>query len=112
MNSMYRRMMTVMICLIALCMLMLGTGFAALSYRYHQGEVRETIQRNITYISNFANATVSEGATLNSDYFHSYLSSVALISDTTILLCQTDGTIVHATGKDLLKDILRKVKVP
>ena len=101
MNSMYRRMMTVMICLIALCMLLLGTGFAALSYRYHQSEVRKTIQRNITYISNFANATVSEGATLNSEYFHSYLSSVALISDTTILLCQTDGTIVHATGKDL-----------
>ena len=81
MNSMYRRMMTVMICLIALCMLMLGTGFAALSYRYHQGEVRQTIQRDITYISNYANAAVSEGATLYSESFRSYLSSVGLISD-------------------------------
>ena len=112
MNSMYRRMMTVMICLIALCMLLLGTGFAALSYRYHQGEVRQTIQRDITYISNYANAAVSEGATLNSESFRSYLSSVALISDTTILLCQTDGTIVHATGKDLAGRSITGLQIP
>ena len=112
MKSMYRRVMTVMICLIALCMLLLGTGFAALSYRYHQGEVRETIQRDITYISNYANAAVSEGATLYSESFRSYLSSVGLISDTTILLCQTDGTILYATGKDLAGRSIMGLQIP
>ena len=101
MNSMYRRMMTVMVCLIALCMVLLGTGFSILSYRYHQSEIQETIQRDITYISNYANAAVNEGMTLNSEYFRSYISSVALISNTTILLCQTDGSIVHAAGETL-----------
>ena len=112
MKSMYRRVMTVMICLIALCMLLLGTGFAALSYRYHQGEVRQTIQRDITYISNYANAAVSEGATLYSESFRSYLSSVGLISDTTILLCQTDGTILHASGKDLSGRSITGLQLP
>ena len=101
MKSMYRRMMAVMVSLIALCMVLLGTGFSILSYRYHQSEIQETIQRDITYISNYANAAVSEGMTLNSEYFRNYISSVALISNTTILLCQTDGSIVHAAGEDL-----------
>ena len=111
MNSMYRRMMTVMVSLIALCMVLLGTGFSILSYQYHQSEIQETIQRDITYISNYANAAVSEGMTLSSEYFRSYISSVALISNTTILLCQTDGSIVHAAG-ETLSELPAGAKIP
>lgn len=112
MSSMYRRMLTVMVSLIALCMVLLGVGFSILSYRYNQSEIQDTIQRDISYISTYANAAVSEGMTLNSEYFRSYISSVALISNTTILLCQTDGSIVHAAGEDLAGLPLSGVKVP
>ncbi len=112
MNSMYRRMMTVMVCLIALCMVLLGTGFSVLSYQYHQSEVQETIERDLTYISNYASAAVSEGTTLNSEYFRSYISSVAMISNTTILLCQADGRIVHASGRDLDEQSLQGARIP
>ena len=112
MRSMYKRQMTVMIALIALCMTMLGAGFLSLSYRYHQDEIRQTIQRDVTYISRYANSAVSGGMTLSSEQFRSYISSVALITNATVLLCQPDGQIVFAAGANLSTDALLGAYVP
>ncbi len=112
MRSMYKRQMTVMIALIALCMTMLGAGFLSLSYRYQQDEIRQTIQRDVTYISRYANSAVSGGMTLSSEQFRSYISSVALITNATVLLCQPDGKIVFAAGANLSTDALLGAYVP
>ena len=112
MRSMYKRQMTVMIALIALCMAMLGAGFLSLSYRYQQDEIRKTIQRDVTYISRYANSAVSGGMTLSSEQFRSYISSVALITNATVLLCQPDGQIVFAAGANLSTDALLGAYVP
>lgn len=112
MRSMYIRQMTAMIALIALCMTMLGVGFLSLSYRYHQDEIRQTIQRDVTYISRYANSAVSGGMTLSSEQFRSYISSVALITNATVLLCQPDGKIVFAAGANLSTDALLGAYVP
>lgn len=109
---MYKRQMTVMIALIALCMTMLGAGFLSLSYRYQQDEIRQTIQRDVTYISRYANSAVSGGMTLSSEQFRSYISSVALITNATVLLCQPDGKIVFAAGANLSTDALLGAYVP
>ena len=113
MKSMYRRQMTVMIGLIILCMTMLGVGFFSLSYHYRQKEIQDTIERDVTYISRYANAAISDGMPLFSEQFRSYLSSVAMISNATVLLCQPDGCIVYATGDNLAEGLtLRQSHVP
>lgn len=111
-GSMYSQIMVIMMCLIALCITMLGTGFLALSYGYHQSESQASVERNIDYISRYANSALSEGMTLSSERFHSYLSSVAMISHSTILLCQADGRIIYAVGENLPAGSLHGVYAP
>ena len=100
-TSMYTRQMLVMIGLIALCLTMLGAGFMALTYRYHQAESRENLEHNIETISRYANAAFSDGMTLSSNQLQSYIASVALISNSTILLCSPEGQILYAAGTNL-----------
>ncbi|MBR2489936.1 MAG: HAMP domain-containing histidine kinase [Ruminiclostridium sp.] len=101
---MYTRQLTLIICLIVFSMTLLGTSFLALSFRYQQNESQKAAERNISYISAYANSAISDGMTLSSQNFRSYLSSVAMISDSTILLCQPDGRILYATGSDLSEE--------
>ena len=103
-TSMYTRQLTLIICLIVFSMTLLGTSFLALSFRYQQNESQKAAERNISYISAYANSAISEGMTLSSQNFRSYLASVAMISDSTILLCQPDGRILYATGTNLSED--------
>lgn len=104
MKSMYGRQMAVIIGLISLCMAMLGAGFFSLSYQYHQNDIQKTIERNVTYISNYANATVTAGIALNAEHFQSYIKSVALITDATVILCRPDGRIIYAAGTNLSRE--------
>ena len=99
-TSMYNRQLTLIICLIVFSMTLLGTSFLALSFRYQQNESQKAAERNISYISAYANSAISDGMTLSSQNFRSYLSSVAMISNSTILLCQPDGRVLYATGAD------------
>ena len=103
-TSMYTRQLTLIICLIVFSMTLLGTSFLALSFRYQQNESQKAAERNISYISAYANSAISDGMTLSSQNFRSYLASVAMISDSTILLCQPDGRILYATGTNLSED--------
>lgn len=98
---MYKRQMTVMLGLIVLCMTLLGAGFFTLSYRYQQEQVRKAVERDVTYISRYTNSIVSDGTPLSSQHFHGYIASVAMITNTTVLLCQTDGSVVYASGENL-----------
>lgn len=100
-TSMYSRQLAVMIALIALCLSMLGAGFMALTYRYHQEESRETLERNLETISRYANAAFDDGLTLSTPHLRSYITSVAMISNSTILLCDAQGTILFAAGNSL-----------
>ena len=103
-TSMYTRQLAVMMSLIALCLSMLGAGFMALTYGYHQAESRETLERNIATISRYANSAFSEGMTLGSTQFRAYIASVAMISNSTILLCDPQGQILYAAGTNLPED--------
>lgn len=112
MKSMYNRQMTVMLGLILLCMALLGAGFFTLAYRYHQNEIKQTIQRDVTYISSYTNTAFSEGMNINSAHFRSYISSVAQITNATVLLCETNGEIVYAAGSNLTGNSLLGSYVP
>ena len=111
-TSMYARQMVVMMCLIVLCLSMLGVGFMALTYRYHQEESRETLERNVEIISRYANSAISEGTTLYGTQFRSYISSVAMLSNSMILLFDTRGQILFAAGPNLPGEALVGRSVP
>lgn len=112
MNSMYNRQLTSMIGLICLCLFLLGAGFFSLYYQYHIDELKKVIQNDITYISNYTSAVLRDGTDIHSKNFHNYLSSVALISDATVMLCEPDGKILFAAGSNFATQSLSDVYVP
>lgn len=112
MKSMYTRQLVTMLCLIALCIVMMGTGFFALSYRHNQQELQETIQRDLTYISRYASAALSGSQTLTSEDFQSYIASVSMITNASVLLCRPDGRIVYTAGTNFTDPIPERTAVP
>jgi len=95
---MYRRQLISTLGLISLCLLLLGAGFFSLYYQYQLNEMKKLITQDVEYISSYASLVLKDETDLDSDDFRRYLSSVALISNSSILLCETNGSVVHAAG--------------
>lgn len=100
-KSMYLRQVAVMLGLILLCMTLLGAGFFSLSYRYQLKEIQTTLDRNAGFISNYANAALTKGDSLSGEDFISYIGSAVLLTNTTVLVCDTSGQILCAAGSNL-----------
>ena len=115
-KSMYLRQVTVMLGLITLCMVLLGAGFFSLSYRHQLEEIKTTLDRNASYISSYANTAITKGDSLTGEDFISYIRSAVLLTDSTVLVCSTDGEIFCAAGSNLDREIftvpLQDVQVP
>jgi signal transduction histidine kinase len=109
---MYRRQLISTLSLISLCLILLGAGFFSLYYQYHLNELKKLIEQDIQYISNYASSVLDEESDVRSDEFQRYLSSVAMISNTSILLCGADGTVIYATGTDLDLSVPARYHVP
>lgn len=90
-KSMYLRQVTVMLGLIILCMTLLGAGFFSLSYRYQLQEIQSTLDRNAGFISDYASVALTEGSSLTDKDFVQLHQSVVLLTDTTVLVCNTEG---------------------
>ena len=72
-KSMYLRQVSVMLGLIALCMVLLGAGFFSLAYRYQLEEIKDTLDRNAGFISSYANAALTKGDSLTEEDFITYI---------------------------------------
>ena len=97
MKSMYRRQFAIMAGMVLLSFLMLGAAFVVLSYRYTIQDRRESLERNADYISRFTSAMLSTGRDVRDDFFQVYVASIAQITDSYVILCETDGEIVYAS---------------
>ena len=99
MKSMYSRQFATMAGMILLSFLLLGASFAALSYRNIIRERRDTLSRNARYIasytSDFVNTNGGESWILPG--FQTYLSNVALLSDSEIMLTTNEGQVLYTT---------------
>ena len=84
-----------------LCMVLLGVGFFTLSYRYQLQEIQTTLDRNAGFISSYADAALTKGGSLTDESFVNYIHSVVLLTDTTVLVCDTDGQVLCAAGSNL-----------
>ena len=100
MKSIYSRQFATMAGMILLSFLLLGASFAALSYRNIIRERQETLGRNASYIasytSDYLNAS-EDGASWMRPTFQTYLSNVALLADSHIMLTTNEGQVLYVT---------------
>ncbi len=96
---MYGRQFATMVGMVLLSFLMLGASFATLSYQYTIREKKDTLERNARYIAQFTSNSLRSGdeTVWRTSDFQSYLNSVALVSDTHIMVTTPEGVVVYAT---------------
>ncbi len=108
MKTMYGRQFATMVGMVLLSFLMLGASFATLSYQYTIRDKKDTLERNAKYIAQFTSDSVKTGGELvwQTAAFQSYLNSVALVSDSRIVITTPEGVVVYATNSgDALPDL-------
>ena len=98
--TMYGRQFATMVGMVLLSFLMLGASFATLSYQYTIREKKDTLERNARYIAQFTSDSVESGGKLvwQTPAFQKYLSSVAKVSDSHVMVATPEGVIVYATS--------------
>ena len=102
MKTMYGRQFATMVGMVLLSFLMLGASFATLSYQYTIREKKDTLERNAKYIAQFTSDSVNTGGSevWRTPAFQKYLSSVAKVSDSNVMVATPEGVIVYATSGD------------
>lgn len=100
MKTMYGRQFATMVGMVLLSFLMLGASFATLSYQYTIREKKDTLERNARYIAQFTSDSVESGGKLvwQTPAFQKYLSSVAKVTDSHVMVATPEGVIVYATS--------------
>ena len=86
-----------MVGVMVLSFTLLSTAFMLLSYRYILTEKREAMQRNAGYIANFTAANYQLFLNVRNEVYLDYVASVALISDSYVIMANPDGSIIYAT---------------
>ena len=70
-----------------------------LSYRYIIGETRDSVIRNAGYIASFTSTYYRRYLTLNvqDEFYSSYMASIAMISNSNIIVADGSGKVLYAT---------------
>lgn len=99
MRSLYRRQLTMMVSIMLLSFTLLAGAFMLLSYRYIIGETRDSVIRNAGYISSFTSTYYRRYLTLDvqDEFYSSYMASIAMISNSHIIVADSGGKILFAT---------------
>ena len=99
MRSLYRRQLTMMVSIMLLSFTLLAGAFMLLSYRYIIGETRDSVIRNAGYIASFTSTYYRRYLTLNvqDEFYSSYMASIAMISNSNIIVADGSGKVLYAT---------------
>ena len=97
MKSLYKRQLSMMVGITLLSFTLLSASFMLLSYRYIITEKREAMGHNAGYIASFTSSYFQQYGTINSDFYRYYVASIALISDSHVIVANPDGEILVAT---------------
>ena len=99
MRSLYRRQLTMMVSIMLLSFTLLAGAFMLLSYRYIIGETRDSVIRNAGYIASFTSTYYRRYLTLNvqDEFYSSYIASIAMISNSNIIVADGSGKVLYAT---------------
>lgn len=97
MRSLYKRQLTMMVGVMALSFTLLSTAFMLLSYRYIISEKRESMERNAGYIASFTSSYYQQFLDVRSELYKNYVASIALVSDSYVIVTNPDGEIIYST---------------
>ena len=97
MKSLYKRQLAMMVGVMVLSFTLLSTAFMLLSYRYIISEKRDSMERNAGYIANFTASNYQLFLNVRNELYQSYVASIALISDSYVIMANPDGSIIYAT---------------
>ncbi len=118
MKSLYKRQLAMMCGIMTVSFVLLSAAFMLVSYRYIISEKRTDMERNADYIANFTAANYQQFLTIQNDFYRNYVASIALISDSYIMVANPDGRILYATdgdnfyefrGTGIPEDVIRQV---
>ncbi|MEL4860004.1 HAMP domain-containing sensor histidine kinase [Pseudoflavonifractor phocaeensis] len=100
MKSVYGRQFAMMAGVILLAFALLGGAFTALSYQYTIEDKKDSMERNADYIASFTSTFLSSGisSSIQEPAYQIYISSLARISGSTVILAQNSGEIVFAAS--------------
>ena len=76
---------------------LLSTAFMLLSYRYIISEKRESMERSANYIAAFTSSYYQQYMDIRSELYKNYVASIALLSDSHVIVSNPDGQIIYAT---------------
>ena len=104
MRSLYRRQLTMMVSIMLISFTLLAGAFMLLSYRYIIGETRDSVKRNAGYIASFTSTYYRHYLTLDvqDEFYSSYMASIAMISDSHVIVADASGKILYATDGSLV----------
>ena len=97
MKSLYKRQLAMMVGITLLSFVLLSASFMLLSYRYIITEKRETMGRNAGYIASFTSSYYKQYGTIDSEFYRYYVASIALISDSHVIVANPDGEVLCST---------------
>ena len=100
MKSVYGRQFAMMAGVILLAFALLGGAFTALSYQYTIKDKQDALERNADYIASFTSSFLSSSVatSIQRPEYQLYISSLAGISGSTVILAENDGEIVFASS--------------
>ena len=100
MRSFYRRQLVMMVSIMLVSFTLLAGAFMLLSYRYIIGETRDSVKRNAGYISSFTATYYRRYLSLDvqDEFYSSYVASIAMISNSHIIVADGQGRILYATS--------------
>ncbi len=105
MKSAYSRQFALVAGLILVSFLVLGAGFTTLSFRYNADKQMDDLANNAAFIGEFTASYRAQGMDIRSGGFQAYLYSLAKISRSHVLLCETDGEIVYSADGTGQRDL-------
>lgn len=104
MRSLYKRQLSMMVGIMILSFTLLSAAFMLLSYRYIISEKRESMERNAGYIAGFTSLYYQEFRDIRDNLYSTYVANIALISDSFVIVADSEGEILYATDGSKIYD--------
>lgn len=104
MRSLYKRQLSMMVGIMILSFTLLSAAFMLLSYRYIISEKRDSMERNAGYIAGFTSLYYQEFRDIRDNLYSTYVANIALISDSFVIVADSEGEILYATDGSKIYD--------
>lgn len=106
-SGLFRRHFMLTAGMILISFALLSAGFMTLSYRYMVQEKKESMAENVTYVANITQMILAEGFDPANDGFPLYGPALSSISESDIILCDADGTVLRYNSTSAETDSCR-----